>query len=234
MNLVTISNSSLIRIDMFKPHGFELKKKIAIETVKQTIDYELIHFLNQADVIIFQSKNAVRHLSLEFIPKKGMVFYTVGPFTGEILESRFNVKSTYPKTSYSSQTLYDECKLMNIGNKNIGIIKGLDGIDLLEDNLKENNNVKVLNTYKRQPIKNFISESDMSLKVPNVFISLSNTALDALMSQTLKFKKNYRIFVIVPSTRLVKKSPRNSVEKYFIWDQVNEIHGLINILKEIK
>ena len=63
MNLITISSSTIIQQSDFLIEGHKIKKRIAVDTVANKIPLAQLSVLDSADVIIFQSKNAVRPVS---------------------------------------------------------------------------------------------------------------------------------------------------------------------------
>ena len=62
MNLITISASTLIQQSDFLIEGHSIKKRIAVDTVPNKLPLTKLSVLDSTDVIVFQSKNAVRHL----------------------------------------------------------------------------------------------------------------------------------------------------------------------------
>ena len=181
MNLITISASTIIQQSDFLIEGHSIKKRIAVDTVPNKLPLTKLSVLDSTDVIVFQSKNAVRHLDYPLGQSDAEIF-CVGPYTGHFLKSKYGLDSKCPRKNFSAYGLLSELKLNDLKDKNICLIKGDDGIDTISKTLKANNKVNIINTYKRSVIKDFIVESDFSKEEVNVFISMSKTSMDALKS----------------------------------------------------
>ena len=233
MNLITISASTIIQQSDFLIEGHKIKKRIAVDTVANKISLTQLSALDSADVIIFQSKNAVRHLDYPLRQSDARIF-CVGPYTGHFLKRKFGLDSNYPKKNFSADGLLSELKLNDLKDKKICLIKGDDGIDTISKKLNVNNEVNIINTYKRTLIKDFIVESDFSNEEVNVFISMSKTSMDALKSTISQFHNKYKVVLIVPSERFIEESSDNGIYKYYVWDQTTSLDGLRVILRDIK
>ena len=213
MNLITISASTIIQQSDFLIEGHKIKERIAVETVPNKLPLTKLSVLDSTDVIVFQSKNAVRHLDYPLKQSHARIF-CVGPYTGHFLKRKFGLDSNYPKKNFSADGLLSELKLNDLKDKNICLIKGDDGIDTISKILKANNKVNIINTYKRSVIKDFIVESDFSKEEVNVFISMSKTSMDALKSIMSQFHNKYKVILIVPSDRFIEEGSDNGIYKY--------------------
>ena len=233
MNLITISASTIIQQSDFLIEGHKIKKRIAVDTVANKISLTQLSALDSADVIIFQSKNAVRHLDYPLKQSHARIF-CVGPYTGHFLKRKFGLDSNYPKKNFSADGLLSELKLNDLKDKKICLIKGDDGIDTISKKLKVKNKVNIINTYKRSLIENFIVESDLSNEEVNVFISMSKTSMHALKSIISQFHEKYKVAFIVPSKRFIEESSDTETYKYYVWDQATSLDGLRVILRDIK
>ena len=233
MNLITISASTIIQQSDFLIEGHKIKKRIAVDTVANKIPLTKLSILDSADVIIFQSKNAVRHLDYPMRQSDAKIF-CVGPYTGHFLKNKFGLDSKCPRKNFSTDGLLSELKLNDLKDKNICLIKGDDGIDTISKTLKVNNKVNIINTYKRSLIKDFVVENDLSNKEVNVFISMSKTSMDALKSIISQFHNKYKVVLIVPSDRFIEEGGDNGIYKYYVWDQTTSLDGLRVILRDIK
>ena len=89
MNLITISASTLIQQSDFLIEGHYIKKRIAVNTVPNKLSLAKLSVLESTDVIIFQSKNAVRHLDYSLSESDAEIF-CVGPYTSHFLKSKFS------------------------------------------------------------------------------------------------------------------------------------------------
>ena len=233
MNLITISASTLIQQSDFLIEGHSIKKRFAVDTVPNKLPLTKLSVLDSTDVIVFQSKNAVRHLDYPLRQSDAEIF-CVGPYTGHFLKSKYGLDSKCPRKNFSANGLLSELKLNDLKDKNICLIKGDDGIDTISKTLKANNKVNIINTYKRSVIKDFIVESDFSKEEVNVFISMSKTSMDALKSIISQFHNKYKVILIVPSDRFIEEGSDNGIYKYYVWDQATSIEGLKVILRDIK
>ena len=233
MNLITISASTLIQQSDFLIEGHSIKKRFAVDTVPNKLPLTKLSVLDSTDVIVFQSKNAVRHLDYPLRQSDAEIF-CVGPYTGHFLKSKYGLDSKCPRKNFSANGLLSELKLNDLKDKNICLIKGDDGIDTISKTLKANNKVNIINTYKRSVIKDFIVESDFSKEEVNVFISMSKTSMDALKSIMSQFHNKYKVILIVPSDRFIEEGSDNGIYKYYVWDQATSIEGLKVILRDIK
>ena len=233
MNLITISASTIIQQSDFLIEGHKIKKRIAVDTVANKIPQTQLSALNSADVIIFQSKNAVKHLDYPLKQSDARIF-CVGPYTGHFLKRKFGLDSNYPKKNFSADGLLSELKLNDLKGKKICLIKGDDGIDTINEKLKVKNKVNIINTYKRSLIENFIVESDLSNEEVNVFISMSKTSMHALKSLISQFHDKYKVAFIVPSNRFIEESSDTETYTYYVWDQATSLDGLRVILRDIK
>ena len=233
MNLITISSSTLIQQSDFLIEGHRIKKRIAVDTIPNKLPLTQLSVLDSTDVIIFQSKNAVRHLDYPLKQGDAEIF-CVGPYTGHFLKTKFGLDSKCPRKDFSTNGLLSELKLNDLKDKNICLIKGDDGIDTISKKLKVKNRVNIINTYKRSLIKNFIVESDLSNEEVNVFISMSKTSLHALKSIISQFHDKYKVAFIVPSKRFIEESSDTETYKYYVWDQSTSLDGLRVILRDIK
>ena len=101
MNLITISSSTLIQQSDFLIEGHKIKERIAVETVPNKLPLTQLSVLDSTDIIIFQSKNAVRHLDYPLRPGDAEVF-CVGPYTGDFLKSKFGLDYNCPKKNFSA------------------------------------------------------------------------------------------------------------------------------------
>ena len=233
MNLITISTLTLIQQSDFLIEGHNIKKRIAVDTVPNKLSLTKLSVLESTDIIVFQSKNAVRHLDYPLRQSDAEIF-CVGPYTGHFLKSKFGLDSKYPKKNFSTDGLLNELKLNDLKDKKICLVKGDDGIDTISKKLRVNNNVNIINTYKRSLIKDFIVENDFSNEEVNVFISMSKTSMDALKSIISRFNNKYEVVLIVPSERFIEESSDNGIYKYYVWNQATSLDGLRAILRDIK
>ena len=109
-------------------------------------------YIETANNIIFQSKNAVRYsknLHKGLQKNKKAKIYCLGKYT-KIELKNFNNKIVHPDSKYSSESLLELIAKENINKENFMIIKGEGGRDYLENNLRHLGcNVKTVNTYRR-------------------------------------------------------------------------------------
>ena len=152
MNLITISVSTLIQQSNFLIEGHSIKKRIAVDTIPNKLPLTKLSILDSTDVIVFQSKNAVRHLDYPLSQSDAEIF-CIGPYTGHFLKSKYGLDYKCPRKNFSADGLLSELKLNDLKDKSVCLIKGDDGIDTISKTLKVNNKVNIINTYKRSVIK---------------------------------------------------------------------------------
>jgi len=104
--------------------------------------------LEQPDIVIFVSANAVRH-GLQFAGDAAIC--AIGPATAAAIEESGFAVSVRPKDGFDSEHLLAEPALQDVSGQNVRIIRGDDGRELLADTLRQRGaNVEYLSVYERR------------------------------------------------------------------------------------
>lgn len=126
-----------------------------VPLINQDLLQQEIADLNQTDIVIFISPNAVNYafpLIQQYWPQIPSQLIIVGPGSGtsEAL-AKFNFHHCiYPKDEFNSEALLKLPALQSIKNKNIIIFKGEGGREILKQGLeKKGAIVTEINVYKR-------------------------------------------------------------------------------------
>lgn len=102
------------------------------------------------DITIFISTNAVTW-GLPYLHGDGSLVAAIGPTTKSAVESAGRHVDIYPGQGFDSESLLTEPGLQNIAGKNIRIIRGDGGRELLANTLRERGaRVDYLEVYRRQ------------------------------------------------------------------------------------
>ena len=115
----------------------------------------IVQKINQFDIIIFISPNAVEH-GLNLIQKcaslsKNTQLATIGQGSAKALKTKLGVQPDIsPQEIFSSEGLLDTSELQNIKDKNILIIRGNSGREKLKEILEQRGaHIDYLNAYQR-------------------------------------------------------------------------------------
>lgn len=105
--------------------------------------------LPAADITIFISTNAVIY-GLPYANGDDSVVAAIGPGTRSAIESADRRVDIFPAQGFDSEHLLAEASLQDVAGKNIRIIRGDDGRELLADTLRERGaTVDYLAVYRR-------------------------------------------------------------------------------------
>lgn len=126
---------------------------IAAEPSKENT--AIIDKINQFDIIIFISPNAVEH-GINLIQKsarlsKSTQLATIGQGSAKALKTKLGVQPDIsPQEIFSSEGLLDTAGLQNVADKNILIIRGTSGREKLKETLEQRGaHIEYLNAYQR-------------------------------------------------------------------------------------
>ena len=116
---------------------------------------KIVQNINQFDIIIFISPNAVEH-GINLIQKsvelsKNTQLATIGQGSAKALKTKLGVQPDIsPQEIFNSEGLLDTAELQNVEDKNILIIRGTSGREKLKQTLEQRGaHVEYLNAYQR-------------------------------------------------------------------------------------
>jgi len=186
--------------------GYKFKHKPIVEIEFINLSTESQNHIDESNVCIFQSKNAITHTkNYQHLFDKNKDYYAVGFFTARSVEESIQVNCKYPKNNYSSENLIKEYKLSKMHGKKVVIMRGERGLKTISESLKEKNIVNEVIAYKRIINKNVISFKDFDANTINVIISMSRDALKSLCENNDEYIKNRDTILIVPNKRFIDK-----------------------------
>lgn len=165
------------------------------------------------DYIIFTSKNAVSFAENIFthLQQYEPQYIAIGEATAQVLAQKVKSKIiTPPTTEESSEGLLSHAPLKNMHNKNILIIKGVGGRNLLYNTLSKNNRVDLLNVYTRSIPTHANCSALLHLTPNNTYILASSVEVIQnflLLTKGVDLKK----------CRIIAKSERiaHTAQQYF-------------------
>ena len=217
--------------------GFNVEKFIALN-IKENRDTseDDLTYIETANNIIFQSKNAVRYsknLHKGLQKNKKAKIYCLGKYTKIELKKIFNNKIVHPDSKYSSESLLELIAKENINKENFMIIKGEGGRDYLENNLRHLGcNVKTVNTYRRVAKDSFLEEKVLSINTNNYLLVSSKLALVELIKTIMSFAKNYNLILVAPNKRLSEGLNVNAFKDILIICNSSSADSYMNILEK--
>jgi len=217
--------------------GFNVEKFIALN-IKENRDTseDDLTYIETANNIIFQSKNAVRYsknLHKGLQKNKKAKIYCLGKYTKIELKKIFNNKIVHPDSKYSSESLLELIAKENINKENFMIIKGEGGRDYLENNLRHLGcNVKTVNTYRRVAKDSFLEEKVLSVNTNNYLLVSSKLALVELIKTIMSFAKNYNLILVAPNKRLSEGLNVNAFKDILIICNSSSADSYMNILEK--
>jgi uroporphyrinogen-III synthase len=107
--------------------------------------------LPQPDIVIFVSGNAVAY-GLDAVKGKNAEIAVVGPATRATIESMGVRVDIFPRDGFDSEHLLRHDALQAVADKNVIIVRGQSGRELLANTLNERGaNVRYLSVYNRIP-----------------------------------------------------------------------------------
>ena len=111
-----------------------------------------INNLKNSDFVVFTSQNSVTSLfkNIDVLNLKDKKIAAIGSSTKKLLNSLGIEVNIFPKSNFTSESLYEEIKNNDIRGKKIAIIKGLGGREYLKKQLSLDNHVyDDINVYSR-------------------------------------------------------------------------------------
>lgn len=117
---------------------------------RHDIEQELAQ-LPKPDIVVFISRNAVAH-GLAAVEKCGAMVAAVGPATRQALEAAGTAVDIFPDAGFDSEHLLEHGELKDVRGKNVIIVRGQSGRELLAETLAERGaRVDYLCVYERRP-----------------------------------------------------------------------------------
>jgi uroporphyrinogen-III synthase len=163
-----------------------------IEIQPITVNKQIMQLANSAEYFIFISANAVKY-SVDILNDKkfkNKAVFAVGKKTREKLTKIGLTHVSLPGAPFNSESLLTLPELQNIKAKNIALIKGQGGRNLLEKTLKQRQaNLIIVECYKRclpvSPEQSVLLTLQQKL-IDSILIS-SQESLDNLLQLTSAF-----------------------------------------------
>ncbi|MBS82681.1 MAG: hypothetical protein CMD65_00920 [Gammaproteobacteria bacterium] len=215
MNVIILSKLSIAEklTQEFERKNIKSVYLPLIETISAKISQKQINGVKNADKIIFQSRNAVRHAQ-QLLPviknHDNLSCLSVGKFTACEVKKLFGVISEYPKNNFSSESLLNIKSLESISNKKIVVVRGIGGRKLIENTIKSRHaEVSVIESYERKIIKNNLKKIKLDKNCKNFIIALSKFAIDEFFKEFNDYISKYHIIIVVPSDRIIEKMIMN-------------------------
>ncbi len=113
---------------------------------------ERLGALDEADLIIFTSANAVRFGAPLLDPKRDLTLAAIGPATAHALTQAGYRVTVLPGGGFDSESLLAHPRLQQVAGRRILLIKGTDGRGLLEGELSRRGaQVIAVEVYRRTP-----------------------------------------------------------------------------------
>ena len=239
MNIVVISETSIIH---------ELTKKVNL--LNGTITYyplteispisfnkkNLINYINKADKIIFQSKNAVKcthEIWKETKITNKQTFYAIGKVTSQCVKEEIGINCEYPVNDYSSHGLLSMDNLQRVENQEIIIIKGREGREVIFKSLQERGaEVKSFDVYERKDKSFSSNEIPLDDSFYNYIIVLSQSSLKVFLN---KFKNNldsYKLVFLVPDPRIIDSHLLGASSEFMVVDSIDNDSAYLDLIKK--
>lgn len=163
-----------------------------IDPPNQKVILKAMQKLNEFDIAIFTSANAVNKIASFWPTQNKLTIFAVGPSTAAML-LQHKIKVNYvPKNNFSSEGLLELSELNQIKNKKIALFTGAGGRTLLLDTLQHRGAmVTKIETYQRQ-----CPTSEAMKKLPinwqNKITLVISTSSENLQNLFNLFGENYR------------------------------------------
>lgn len=167
--------------------------------------------LPKPDIVIFISRNAVAH-GLQFA--RGALIAAIGPSTAAAIRDAGETVDIEPSDGYNSESLLVEVALQDVSGRNIHIVRGDDGRELLAETLRERGaTVNYLSVYERA----LASASPQALA--DVETAWRDGRIDAVVVMSVASLRNLRhllpewcrqqlelVPLVTPAARVIKEA----------------------------
>ena len=169
--------------------------------------------ITNPDIVIFVSKNAVKHgLNILGIEKSKLA--AIGPTTVAAIQEQKLTVHIDPGNKFDSENLLNHAAMQNVENRNILIVRGQSGREILGKTLqKRGAKVSYISVYKREHNKlprKQIAALDTAWQADNIdYVTvLSVATMESLVNQLMptSVKLLHRTMLVAPSTRVIKKA----------------------------
>lgn len=195
------------------------------DTAKQALRSK-IQDLDNYDLLIFVSNNAVRHATQwinDYWPQfpVGVTVLGIGPSTAKLIAVELNCAVHHSPSGMSSEDLLQLPQLREVAGQRVGIFRGQGGRELLAQSLTERGaKVEYLEVYTRSDVSYAAAEFRADLKAfdVNVLTVTSSESLKQLAglllsdskvadNKTADNKANYALLpLLVPSARVAEQA----------------------------
>lgn len=167
--------------------------------------------LPKPDIVVFVSRNAVAH-GLAAAGKCGAMIAAVGPATKKALETAGSAVDIFPDAGFDSEHLLDHADLKDVGGKNVIIVRGQSGRELLADTLGERGaKVDYLCVYERkahQPLPAELDDLDSAVDAGTIrFVTVMSVDSLQCLVKILPPKALIslrQVTLVAPSTRVLQ------------------------------
>jgi len=174
------------------------------------IAYEFRQLTNP-DIVIFVSKNAVKH-GLNTLGIKKSKLAAIGPATAAAIQKQKLTVHIDPGDKFDSENLLKHRAMQNIENRNILIVRGQSGREILGETLqKRGAKVSYISVYKRELNKlprNQRAALDTAWQENNIdYVTILSVAtVESLVSQLMptSVKLLHKTTLVAPSSRVIK------------------------------
>ena len=221
---------------------------LEIETITKGSRINLLRYaikrLNDYDILIFVSKNAVQHGSAIIkenwhkLPTDSEVI-AIGPGTAKMASDFFGCEVIHPENGSVSEDLMALPNLINVEKKRIAIFRGTEGREFLADSLKARGaEVDYFEVYERNSTKRSCYElmEVMNKNHVNVLTITSGDSLNILNKLFLESRSTSSNFfhmpMVVPSARIARLAAEFGFEQVKL-AQGADTESMISALCEI-
>ena len=209
--LIILSETTGIEV-MSKLAKNKIELKYCPAYIIESIDIRLKPSNNDV-IIIFQSKNSVKHskqIVEPLIERGGITMYAVGKYSADEAEATYNNECIYPKSNYSSESVIELLKDIKESHNKFIIIKGEGGRNTIEEFLSTRRaDVTSLDVYRRIIKKDFFKVTDLNMNSENWLLISSKELLKKVNIIIKGFDQKFKICLIVPSKRLIEDKEKS-------------------------
>ena len=209
-------------------------------TAMPTVVIDFLPFelaINYFTDIIFTSKHAVNSFLSKNISLGHIKIWSIGESTANELYNKIGIHSIYPQKS-NSYELLELMKYDDMASKNIAIISGVDGSEILEKELGKLTSVSKINVYIRNVVgisllKKQYSKIFNEANIPKIIVT---TSLDILKAFNEIFIHNdvykpTKSIITITSAKMLEYSKKCGFNNTLILDKFDNKHIAEKICK---